>query len=174
MAVVGIDSRPEVLEAAAAADRRVTAARGLELHIGDGRSLPYPDAAFDIVHTSLMLHHLEPIEVRTLLTEMVRVARRGVVVERPRPRATRRGRGVAAGPPDHAQPLHAQRRAPFGAARVSTAELERMIEAAGLRIVARHRAIARHRVALAAVPMGTPLDGADPARATDPRRATRP
>src|SRR3954447_16637179 len=78
--VTGIDSRPEVLAAAAVADPRITGAVGLELHVGDGRSLPYADRAFDIVHTSLVVHHLEPDEARLLMTEMVRVARLGIVV----------------------------------------------------------------------------------------------
>ncbi len=31
---------------------------GLELHVGDGRSLPFPDRSFDVAHCSLVLHHL--------------------------------------------------------------------------------------------------------------------
>ena len=31
-------------------------------HVGDGRSLPYPDRSFDVAHASLVLHHLEPGE----------------------------------------------------------------------------------------------------------------
>ena len=150
--VIGLDSRPEVLEAAATADRRVTAARGLELHVGDGRSLPYPDGSIDVVHTSLMLHHLEPAEARTLFVEMVRVARRGVVVN-----DLVRGRLALFGAWSLAH-LTTRNRftrndAPLSVRRAYTgAELEAMTEAAGLRIVARHRAIARHRVVLAAVP----------------------
>jgi ubiquinone/menaquinone biosynthesis C-methylase UbiE len=53
---------------------------GLELHVGDGRSLPYPDRSFDVAHASLVLHHLTPIEADGLLREMARVARLGVVV----------------------------------------------------------------------------------------------
>ena len=160
--VVGLDSRPEVLEAAAAADRRVTAASGLELHVGDGRSLPYPDAAFDIVHTSLMLHHLEPAEVRAFLAETARVARRGVVMN-----DLVRGRLAVVGAWLLAhlttRNRYTRNDAPLSVRRAyTTAELERMTEAAGLRIVARHRAVAHHRVALAAVPV------------TDAPRATPP
>ena len=57
--IVGLDSRPEVLAAAAVADDAVTRADDLELQVGDGRSLPYPDQSFDIVHASLVLHHLD-------------------------------------------------------------------------------------------------------------------
>jgi ubiquinone/menaquinone biosynthesis C-methylase UbiE len=53
---------------------------GLELHVGDGRSLPFPDRSFDIAHASLLLHHLEPTAAVAVLGEMSRVARRGIVV----------------------------------------------------------------------------------------------
>ena len=58
----------------------VAATAGLELHVGDGRSLPYPDRSFDVAHASLVLHHLSPDAAVTLLREMARVARLGVVV----------------------------------------------------------------------------------------------
>src|SRR5687768_2099263 len=78
--VTGIDKRPEVLAAAALADRRITATGELALRVGDARSLPYPDDTFDIVHASLLLHHLEPAVARAVLAEMARVARLGVVI----------------------------------------------------------------------------------------------
>lgn len=78
--IVGLDSRPEVLAAAALADRSVTRTDGLTLEVGDGRSLPYPDGAFDIVHCSLVLHHLDGDDGTALLQEMARVGRLGIVV----------------------------------------------------------------------------------------------
>jgi SAM-dependent methyltransferase len=78
--VVGLDSRPEVIAAAARATPAVATTAGLTMTVGDGRSLPYPDRAFDVVHASLMLHHLEPPEAATVLAEMGRVARLGIVV----------------------------------------------------------------------------------------------
>lgn len=78
--VVGLDSRPEILDAAALAAPAVTSTPGLALRVGDGRSLPYPDRSFDVVHASLVLHHLEPADASVLLTEMARVARLGIVV----------------------------------------------------------------------------------------------
>ena len=39
---------------------------GLELHVGDGRSLPFPDRSFDVAHTSLVVHHCTPAEAVTL------------------------------------------------------------------------------------------------------------
>jgi SAM-dependent methyltransferase len=80
MTAVGIDSRPEVLAAAARANPASTTDRRLELRLGDGRNLPYPDRSFDIVHASLVHHHLEPAGAETLLHEMARVSRWGVVV----------------------------------------------------------------------------------------------
>ena len=78
--VVGIDSRPEILAAAAQANPAITATEGLELHVGDGRRLRYPDRSFDIAHASLVIHHLTPPDVLALLREMARVARLGVVI----------------------------------------------------------------------------------------------
>ncbi len=80
LAVVGIDSRPEVLAAAVRANPAIATTTGLELQVADGRSLPYADRAFDIAHASLVLHHLEPGPAVGLLREMARVARLGVVV----------------------------------------------------------------------------------------------
>src|SRR5262245_57735387 len=60
--VVAVDSRPEVLAAARALDPSLERRRGLELQVADGRGLPFPDAAFDIAHASLVVHHLEPDE----------------------------------------------------------------------------------------------------------------
>jgi len=80
LSVVAIDSRPEVLAAAVRTRPGVAAAAGLQLHVGDGRSLPYPDRSFDVAHTSMVVHHLEPEEAVALLREMGRVARLGVVV----------------------------------------------------------------------------------------------
>jgi ubiquinone/menaquinone biosynthesis C-methylase UbiE len=80
LSVVGIDSRPEVVAAARVAEPRDSSAGRLELHVGDGRSLPYPDRSFDVAHASLVLHHLAPPAASELLREMARVARLGVVI----------------------------------------------------------------------------------------------
>ena len=80
LSIVAIDSRPEVLAAAVRARAAVAATPGLELHVGDGRSLPYPDRSFDVAHASLVLHHLAADDSVVLLREMARVARLGVVV----------------------------------------------------------------------------------------------
>lgn len=77
---VGIDSRPEVLAAAVRANPAIATTDGLELHVGDGLALRYPDRSFDIAHASLVLHHLDSETGIAVLREMGRVARLGVVV----------------------------------------------------------------------------------------------
>ena len=80
LTVVGIDSRPEILAAAIRANPASATTDRLQLLVGDGRSLSYPDHSFDVAHTSLVLHHLAPDAAVELLREMARVARLGVVV----------------------------------------------------------------------------------------------
>lgn len=74
---VALDTHPQVLEAARLA---ATHEPLVEVVEGDGRSVPYPDRAFDISHCSLLLHHLDPPDAVVVLREMARVARRGVVI----------------------------------------------------------------------------------------------
>jgi ubiquinone/menaquinone biosynthesis C-methylase UbiE len=149
--VVGLDSRPEVLEAAAGADRRVTGTPGLNLHVGDGRALPFPDASFDVVHTSLVVHHLDPAEAASLVGEMVRVARHGIVLN-----DLVRGRPFYVGAWFLAHLLTTNRLTrhdgPLSVRRAySRIELERFLEDAGLRVVTRVRGPFGHRWAIAAV-----------------------
>lgn len=154
--VTGIDSRPEILAAAALADRRITATRELTLHVGDGRSLPFADDAFDVVHSSLVVHHLEPAAARTLLAEMGRVARRGVVIN-----DLRRGRlaWLGAWALSHLLTRNQFTRhdAPLSVRRAYTVgELTALLAAAGLRVERRFDGLAGHRVALAARPASVP------------------
>ena len=78
--IVGLDSRPEILEAAARADPAVASTADLERVLGDGLALPFDDGSFDVVHCSLVVHHLAPGEAVALMGEMRRVARIGIVV----------------------------------------------------------------------------------------------
>ena len=81
LAVVGIDSRPEIVAAArAAAEAASVDLARLEIVVGDGRSIAFPDRSFDVAHASLVLHHLEPDDAVVLLREMGRVARSGVII----------------------------------------------------------------------------------------------
>jgi ubiquinone/menaquinone biosynthesis C-methylase UbiE len=47
---------------------------------GSAFSLPFRDRSFDIVHVSLFLHHCTDAEARTLLADLTRVARLGIVI----------------------------------------------------------------------------------------------
>jgi ubiquinone/menaquinone biosynthesis C-methylase UbiE len=146
----GLDSRPEVLAAAAIAEPRVTATGELALRVGDGRSLPYPDAAFDVVHSSMVVHHLDPAAARSLLTEMRRVARIGVVLN-----DLVRGEHFWLGAwlLSHVATRNAFTRvdAPMSVRRAySVAEMTALLAAAGLRVERRFDGFAGHRVAFAA------------------------
>ena len=78
--VTAVDSRREVLEAARRVTPGLVGSRDVSLELADGRSLPYPDRAFDVAHASLVLHHLEPEDAAAFIAELARVARLGVVV----------------------------------------------------------------------------------------------
>lgn len=80
LVVTATDSRPEVLAAARVVRPRIELVAGLELALADGRALPYPDGAFDVAHTSMVVHHLEPDDAIFFLSELRRVARNGIVV----------------------------------------------------------------------------------------------
>lgn len=148
--VTALDSRAEILEAALARRPDLGARDDLTLRLGDGRSLPFPDGAFDIVHASLVVHHLLPPDVVALLREMRRVARLGVVVnDLLRSRVAYLGAWLLA----HAATGNRYTRhdAPISVRRAYTLpELESLVIEAGLVIDRRWFGVARHRVAIAA------------------------
>ena len=156
--VTAIDNRPEVLVAAVARQPRLGLTPGLELHVGDGRSLPFPDRSFDIAHASMLIHHLEPIAAVAVLGEMSRVARRGIVVN-----DLLRGRiaWLGAWLLSHLATRNRYTRydAPLSVRRAYTvAELTSLIAAAGLRGQASTvSGFFRHRVVLTAT--AAPVDG---------------
>ena len=47
---------------------------------GSASSLPFRDRSFDIAHVSLFLHHCTDAEAQTLLADLSRVARHGIVI----------------------------------------------------------------------------------------------
>ncbi len=148
--VTAIDERPEVLAAARTSDPRVDATPRLTLAVADGRSLPYPDAAFDVAHASLVLHHLEPVDAVALLREMDRVSSRGIVVN-----DLARGRLSWAGAwlLSHLATTNRYTRhdAPLSVRRAYTlAEGHALIAAAGLRSAAEFVGPFRHRWTIAA------------------------
>lgn len=74
--VTGVDPSPPVLDHARSRNRRPDSAP-CDYREGVAEALDFPDACFDTVVTSLMLHHL-PEELRpTALREMYRVLRPG-------------------------------------------------------------------------------------------------
>ena len=77
VSVTAIDRDPAIV---ALATRWSRAQPRVEVVEADGLALPDPAEAFDVAHTSLVVHHLEPQEVVMLLRELHRVSWRGVVV----------------------------------------------------------------------------------------------
>jgi SAM-dependent methyltransferase len=150
LVVTAIDSRPEVIAATLAAWPGLRRP-GMDLVLADGLSLPFPDASFDIVHASLVLHHLDPEDAALLLREMARVSRFGVVVND----LTRGWLPWAGG----WVLLHLATRNRFtrhdGPLSVRRAylpcEARALIEGAGLDVIHEARAVLGHRWAFAAV-----------------------
>jgi ubiquinone/menaquinone biosynthesis C-methylase UbiE len=151
LTVTAVDARREVLDAARRARPALDRVAGLELVAADGRSLPYPDGAFHVAHSSMVVHHLDPTTAVGLLREMSRVARTGIVVNdllRGRhayawawifSRVTTRNRLTR-----HDAPLSVRRA-------YSRTELRELVDEAGLRIVGEVGGLFGHRVAIAAV-----------------------
>ena len=73
--IVATDVSPEILQIASA-----TTQPGVEFALADARRLPFPDDSFDIALCSLLVHHFTPDEAVTVLSEMRRVSRIGIVV----------------------------------------------------------------------------------------------
>jgi len=76
--IVGVDRHPQIARAASAAcgfarDRR------LEIVQADVLSLPFRDNSFDFALTAMFLHHLSDEDAACVLSEMSRVARRGII-----------------------------------------------------------------------------------------------
>jgi len=73
--VHGIDASPEMIEVSA---RKAEKARvGIEFQVALIEAIPYPDATFDLVTSSLMLHHLPDDLKRTAFNEIRRVLKPG-------------------------------------------------------------------------------------------------
>lgn len=71
----GITLHPVVL------DRAPTHLNGTHLNVcGDALALPFRDASFDVVGSSLFVHHLEPVELVRFAAEGLRVARHAFVI----------------------------------------------------------------------------------------------
>jgi SAM-dependent methyltransferase len=151
--IVALDSRPEILAAARALDPSLDDRRDLQFATADGRALPYPDRSFDIVHSSMVVHHLEPREAVAFLREAKRVARTGIVVN-----DLVRGRPQLAGAWLLSRLFTRNRLTrndgPLSVRRAYTrVEVKALLASAGLLPVAEYVGPFRHRVAYAAVPI---------------------
>jgi ubiquinone/menaquinone biosynthesis C-methylase UbiE len=73
--IVGVDGDPHVLDIGRA--KAAAARTRLQLDHGFATQLPYDDASFDRVFSSLMLHHLTADDKRRALVEVWRVLRPG-------------------------------------------------------------------------------------------------
>jgi SAM-dependent methyltransferase len=80
LALMAVDSRSEVIEAAIALAPELQTTPGLEVAVADGLALPFADRAFDVAHSSMVLHHLEPDDAVRFLAELSRVAGIGIVI----------------------------------------------------------------------------------------------
>jgi ubiquinone/menaquinone biosynthesis C-methylase UbiE len=148
--VTATDSRPEVLAAARALRPGLDRVAGLTITVADGLELPYPDGSFDVVHTSLVLHHLAPGDAIVFLRELRRVGRSGIVVnDLDRSWTTFLGAWLLA----HAiaTSRYTRHDAPLSVRRAYThGEMTELIREAGARPIASFRGFARHRYAIAA------------------------
>ncbi len=149
--VTAVDSRIEVIKAALGTFPRLRSTPGLAVEVADGQSLPYEDHQFDVGHTSLTLHHLEPEDAVDFLRELARVALTGVVVnDLIRSHFTVAGAWLMS----HLFTTNRYTRhdAPLSARRAySQVELGALLGLAGMRVVAEFGGPAGHRRAIAAV-----------------------
>lgn len=77
LSVVANDIRPEIVDYARRASRDISE---LDVVVGPPQGIEADDQSFDVVHSSLMLHHCEPATAVSLLREMRRVSAGAVIV----------------------------------------------------------------------------------------------
>jgi 2-polyprenyl-3-methyl-5-hydroxy-6-metoxy-1,4-benzoquinol methylase len=150
--VTALDSRPEVVAAALAGAPELASLVGFRFAVGDGRRLAEADCSHDVVHASLVLHHLAPDQALLLLREMGRVAAVGVIVN-----DLARGwlAWLGAWLLGHALTRNRLTRhdAPLSVRRAyRPAEVQALLATAGLRPIATMGGLFGHRYAIAAVP----------------------
>ncbi len=75
VSAIGIDPDPRALERAKRKAERARASAGFDRAFAD--ALPFPDASFDRVFSSMMFHHLPAAERPAVLAEIRRVLRPG-------------------------------------------------------------------------------------------------
>jgi ubiquinone/menaquinone biosynthesis C-methylase UbiE len=77
--VVASDVRPEIV-AIARARAAEASTSSVEVGLGQTDRIDELDSSFDVVHSSMVLHHLDPGAAAAALREMARVASRAVIV----------------------------------------------------------------------------------------------
>ncbi|MEX2547220.1 MAG: methyltransferase domain-containing protein [Chloroflexota bacterium] len=153
LGIVATDIRAEIVDLAA---RRVaqSGAQGIEVRLAPADRIDADDRSFDIVHASLVLHHLDPADAAYLMREMARVASQAVIVnDLDRRRIWWLGAWLLA----HAATGNRYTRhdAPLSVRRAYRPnELSAMAEAHGLREVARYRSRPGYRYAVVFAPVG--------------------
>jgi ubiquinone/menaquinone biosynthesis C-methylase UbiE len=151
--VTAVDSRQQVIDAALALDPSLATADGLVLAVSDGRSLDWPDGSFDVVHASLLVHHLEPRDAIAFLKEASRVAKLGVIVN-DLVRARRHYVGARVLLTLMTRNRYTRHDGPMSVQRAYTRmELRALLAGANLRPIGEFKAPFDHRIAIAAVPM---------------------
>jgi len=73
--VFGVDAAPEMVEAARAKGRK--AGLDIEVETATAQALPFADGSFDLVASTLMLHHLPKQDRPACVAEMLRVLKPG-------------------------------------------------------------------------------------------------
>ena len=148
--VTATDARPEVLAAARVVDPTLATMPGLVLAVADGRALPWPEGSFDVAHSSMVIHHLEPGDAVVLLRELHRVARCGIVVN-DLDRSSLSWLGAWLLARTIARSTYTRHDAPMSVRRAYTREeMADLIREAGATPVVSLGGFARHRYAIAA------------------------
>ena len=148
--ITGTDVRPEIVTVAQEIQHR-----SATITVRQGQIENEPDASFDVVHASMVLHHLDRDGAIALLREMARASRRAVVIN-DLDRGWRWWIGAWILTRLFTRNPYTRNDAPLSVRRAYTAdEMADMARAAGLRTVAHYRTGPAYRYALVFVPDST-------------------
>jgi 2-polyprenyl-3-methyl-5-hydroxy-6-metoxy-1,4-benzoquinol methylase len=78
--VIATDISPQIVQIANHENKEQREKNVITFATADGTALPFSSGSVDVALCSFALHHLEPAQAITMLREMGRVARRGVIV----------------------------------------------------------------------------------------------
>jgi ubiquinone/menaquinone biosynthesis C-methylase UbiE len=76
----GVDLEVAVLDRSATHLPKSQGSNGAAAIVGDALNIPFDDSSFDVVGSSLFLHHLEPGQIVRFTNEALRVCRHAVIV----------------------------------------------------------------------------------------------